>query len=208
MKKCYKTILIFLVVIMLLSSSVILFACNSEDDEDVARAIYYYGIEYPEDSDIAIVYVTFSQTDTLIEGVEGIWHSDGYNDGSFYKVSVSTITYDESAIFSAMKKLVPQEDLVHDGVEYKGLKVVMRYATIYKSIKSDATITKSGRNYVHTFDIREDGGEGGFTLTMRSARSAVWYGMLVGIACGVALIILVAHCLSKGGKWQKKKQEE
>lgn len=209
MKYCRKkTISILLVLVVLVLSCAMLFACNNQDDEDVTRAIYYYGIEYPEDSDVAVVYITFSQTDTMIEGIDGVWHSDVKNDGAFYQVSTSTITYDEGAIFSAVENFIPQEDLVHDDVEYKGLKVVLRYATIYKSIKSDGTLTKSGNNYVHTFDINEDGEEGGFTLTMRSARSAVWFGMLAGIAVGVALCIVGVHCLIKGGKWQKKTQNE
>lgn len=204
----FNKISILLVCVLLVLSSMIFVACNNEDDEDVARAIYYYGIEYPEDSDIAIVYVTFSKTDTLIEGIEGVWHSELVNDGAFYKVSTSYVTYDESAIFSAVENFIPQEDLVHDDVEYKGLKVVLRYATIYKSIKSDVTPTISGRDYVHNFDINQDGGEGGFTLTMRSARADVWYGMLIGIAVGVALCIVGVHFLIKGGKWQKKTQNE
>lgn len=187
--------------------SAMLCACNEQKDESVSRELYFYGIEYPEDSDVAIVYVTFSKTEQMLEGVQGEWHSTTYNDGTFYKVSVSTITYDQSAIFSAASALVPQEDLVHNDVEYKGLKVVLRYDTIYKSIKSDVSPTRVAGKYVHNFDVAEDEIDGGFTLTMRSARSESWYGVLIASAMGVVLVIVVIRLLSKGEKWQKKKKE-
>lgn len=208
MKRICKTTSILLTCIVVVLSCIMLFACNAQEGEDSVREIYYYGMEYPEDSEIAIVYVTFSKTDTLIEGVEGVWHSELKNDGAFYQVSTSTVSYNDGAIFSAVENFIPQENLIHDGIEYKGLKVVLRYATIYKSIKSDGNLTMSSGNYVHTFDIQEGGEDGGFTLTMRSARSAVWYGMLLGIAVGVALCIVGIRFLIKGGKWQKKTQNE
>lgn len=192
---------------MLALCGITLCACN-EQDSDTVRAIYFYGFEYPEEGEEAIAYVTFSKTDTVLEGVEGVWHSELVNDGAFYKTSINVIEYDESAIFCAVKKLIPQEGLIHDGVEYKGLKVVLRYDTIYKSIKSDASPTRAGRYYVHRFDVSEANESGGFTLTMRSARAEVWYGMLAGIAVGVAAIAIGVHFLIKGGKWQRKKQDE
>lgn len=120
----------------------------------------------------------------------------------------TTISLNPSSIFSAVKASVPQEDLVSDGVEYNRLKVVLRYDTIYKSIKSDGEITRAGRTYTHVFALDESLENDVITLKMRSPNSANWYATLVCCALAIVLIALVATLSVKGAKWQKTKTKE
>ena len=157
---------------------------------------------------VAIIYVTFSKTDRKLDGCSAVWHSEKRKDGAFYNVSETTVTLAPDSIFSAVKESVPQEDLVYNDVEYNRLKVVLRYDTIYKSIKSDGEITRAGRTYTHVFALDESLENDVITLKMRSPNSANWYATLVCCALAIVLIALVATLSVKGAKWQKTKTKE
>lgn len=225
-----KKITLFLLAFALISMSAFcLVACNKHEDKkgDVVRDLYVYTIAFEDagatdeessakaqaDADsttdkTAIVYLTFSKTDRKIEGASAVWHSDKRKDGEFYFVTTSTISFNPESIFCAVKESIPQEDLVKDEVEYNRLKVVLRYDTIYKSIRSDGEITRNGRTYTHLFAIDESKNSEILTLEMRSANSANWYAVLVAAALGVVLIAIVATLAVKGAKWQKTKTKE
>lgn len=232
MKSIKKITLIILALALTLISAFSLFACNKEDNEDVVRDLYIYDIEFEEDetpqspsgeaviSDdssesngdssekVAIIYVTFSKTDRKLEGCGAVWHSEKRKDGAFYNVSETTVTLAPESIFSALKECVPQEDLVHNDVEYNRLKVVLRYDTIYKSIKSNGEITRAGRKYVHKYALDQSLESDVFTLEMRTQNAASWYGTLLGCALLVALAAIGVTLALKGVKWQKTKTKE
>lgn len=228
MNRIKKITLILLVVALAVASALSLCACNeqADDDGDVVRNLYIYTIKFSGDEEnsdapsdgtsafdeqthrVATVYVGFSKTDRQVEGASAVWHSDRRKDGEFYFVTETTISLNPSAIFSAVKASVPQEDLVSDGVEYNRLKVVLRYDTIYKSIKSDGEITRAGRTYTHVFALDESLENDVITLKMRSPNSANWYATLVCCALAIVLIALVATLSVKGAKWQKTKTKE
>lgn len=157
---------------------------------------------------VAIVYVTFSKTDKKLEGCSAVWHSEKRKDGAFYNVSENTVTLAPDSIFSAVKECIPQEDLVHNDVPYNRLKVVLRYDTIYKSIKSNGEITREGRKYVHKYALDQSLGSDVFTLEMRTQNAASWYGTLLGCALAVALVAIGVTFALKGVKWQKTKTKE
>ena len=157
---------------------------------------------------VAIIYVTFSKTDRKLDGCSAAWHSEKRKDGAFYNVSETTVTIAPDSIFSAVKESVPQEDLVYNDVEYNRLKVVLRYDTIYKSIKSDGEITRAGRTYTHVFALDKSLENDVITLKMRSPNSANWYATLVCCALAIVLIAIVATLSVKGAKWQKTKTKE
>jgi len=157
---------------------------------------------------VAIIYVTFSKTDRKLEGCGAVWHSEKRKDGAFYNVSETTVTLAPDSIFSAVKESVPQEDLVHNDVEYNRLKVVLRYDTIYKSIKSNGEITREGRKYVHKYALDQSLESDVFTLEMRTQNAASWYETLLGCAVAVALVAIGVTFALKGVKWQKTKTKE
>lgn len=157
---------------------------------------------------VATVYVTFSKTDRKLEGCSAVWHSEKRKDGAFYNVSETTVTLAPDSIFSAVKESVPQEDLVYNDVEYNRLKVVLRYDTIYKSIKSNGEITREGQKYVHKYALEKSLESDVFTLEMRTQNAASWYGTLLGCALAVALVAIGVTFALKGVKWQKTKTKE
>lgn len=157
---------------------------------------------------VAIIYVTFSETDRKLDGCSAVWHSEKRKDGAFYNVTETTVTLAPDSIFSAVKESVPQEDLVHNDVEYNRLKVVLRYDTIYKSIKSNGEITREGQKYVHKYALEKSLESDVFTLEMRTQNAASWYGTLLGCALAVALVAIGVTFALKGVKWQKTKTKE
>lgn len=177
MNRIKKITLFLLVFTLVFASAFFLVACNEqqEDEGDITRDLYVYAIAFEDagateeessakvqaDADssadkTAIVYLTFSKTDRKIEGANALWHSEKRKDGEFYFVTTIKISLSPESIFSAVKESIPQEDLVKDEVEYNRLKVVLRYDTIYKSIKSNGEITHSGRIYTHAFALDEN----------------------------------------------------
>lgn len=165
------------------------------------------GGEQPSER-VATVYVTFSKTDRKLEGCGAVWHSEKRKDGAFYNVTETTVTLAPDSIFSAVKESVPQEDLVYNDVEYNRLKVVLRYDTIYKSIKSNGEITREGQKYVHKYTLEKSLESDVFTLEMRTQNAASWYGTLLGCALAVALVAIGVTFALKGVKWQKTKTKE
>lgn len=229
MNRIKKITLFLLVFTLVFASAFFLVACNEqqEDEGDITRDLYVYAIAFEDageteeessakvqaDADssadkTAIVYLTFSKTDRKIEGANALWHSEKRKDGEFYFVTTIKISLSPESIFSAVKESIPQEDLVKDEVEYNRLKVVLRYDTIYKSIKSNGEITRSGRIYTHAFALDENLQNDVFTLEMRSANSANWYAVLAACVFGVVLISIIATLAVKGAKWQKTKTKE
>lgn len=164
--------------------------------------------DLPVSDKVATVYLTFADTGKKVEGASVVWRSQRRKDGEFYFVSKTSISSNPQSIFSAVRASIPQEDLVHNDVRYNRLKVVLRYDTIYKSIKSDGEVTRKGRTYTHIFALDESLDNEVFTLEMRSPNSANWYATLVGCALIVVLIAIVATLSVKGAKWQKTKTKE
>lgn len=184
---------------------------NADSIETSAKnsAFSQEGIDgLPVSDKVATVYLTFSDTGKKVEGASVVWRSQRRKDGEFYFVSTTSISSNPQSIFSAVRASIPQEDLVHNDVRYNRLKVVLRYDTIYKSIKSDGEVTRKGRTYTHIFALDENLDDEIFTLEMRSPNSANWYATLVGCALIVVLIAIVATLSVKGAKWQKTKTKE
>lgn len=180
---------------------------SDDSSENIGESGEENGGEQPSEK-VATVYVTFSKTDRKLEGCGAVWHSEKRKDGAFYNVSETTVTLAPDSIFSAVKESVPQEDLVHNDVEYNRLKVVLRYDTIYKSIKSNGEITREGRKYVHKYALEKSLESDVFTLEMRAQNAASWYGTLLGCALAVALVAIGVTFALKGVKWQKTKTKE
>ena len=135
-----------LVALTLIVLCVILCACSQTEESDVVeRKIYLTGgiVFTSVEDDTAYVHVSFSGDGECVG--TATWSSEIQNVDLWYKQSTSTVTFDPSRIFSAVKEAVPQEDLKNEDHIYNRLKVVLLYDTIYKSIKSDGQITNYPR---------------------------------------------------------------
>ena len=185
-------------------------ACNApepEDESEVVRDLYLKSIVFSDD-ETAIVYLSFAQNEDKIDGAQVLWTSEDASNGIWYKTSKTHIVADSARIFSAVKDAIPQESLINDGVQYNRLKVVIRYDTIYKSIKSDGEVESVNRVYSHFFTLDESSENQVFTLTLKSANSANWYSALIAAAIIVAAAICALFLIVKGKLWQKKTTRE
>lgn len=202
--------LVVAIVLTIALCTVFLTACNnsSDDEGEVQRDLYLSGISFSEDGQTAYAYLTFAQTDEKVPDVTTVWTSKEIEKSSFYSTSQTYIAVESARIFSAVQSIVPQDRLIYDGVQYNRLKVVIRYDTIYKSIKSDGEVSSSDRTYTHLFELDETAESQTFTLTLKSANAAGWYGTLLGCVLGVGLIVLIVYFVVKGRVWQKKKTRE
>lgn len=207
-----RIISVLLVAIILATASGMLFACDekSEENAPIERSIYVYKIDLPEQSDVANVYVSFSKGELgqKIDGVSAKWESESYKINVWYNGSNSYFTLNPDSIFSALREQLPQESLIKDDVVYNRLKVIFRYDTIYKSIKSDGEVSRNGRTYTHTFELDEASKEVTYKLSVRSANSASWYSVLIASALMVAIIGTIVYLSIKSEVWQKKKRKE
>lgn len=186
-------------------------ACNKaepEDESEIQRDLYLSSIAFSPDTEEAIVYLTFANTDEKIDGASVDWKSGDPTSDVWYKTSKTYIVAPSARIFSVVQSAIPQERLVNDGVQYNRLKVIIRYDTIYKSIKSDGETTASNRVYSHYFALDESSESQTFTLTLKSANSANWYGILIALAIVAAVVACAAFLLAKGKLWRKKKTRE
>ena len=185
-------------------------ACNApepEDESEVVRDLYLKSIVFSDD-ETAIVYLSFAQNEDKIDGAQVLWTSDDASSGIWYKTSKTHIVADSARIFSAVKDAIPQESLINDGMQYNRLKVVIRYDTIYKSIKSDGEVESVNRVYSHFFTLDESSESQVFTLTLKSANSANWYSALIAAAIVVAAAMCTLFLIVKGKLWQKKTTRE
>lgn len=183
-------------------------ACNSQsqsNDEPIVRSLYIFHKDYDAANQTIVVTVAFSgDVNNKLDGADTVWTSESYDDGIWYKVSKTHISLSPSTIFSAVDAHITQEERFKDGLTYNSLKVVLRYDTIYKSIKSDATVLRAGKYYLHSFYLDESLNNDVKTLTLRTQNSASWYGVLIAsgvLFCGLCFGVFA---ITKGRLWRKR----
>ncbi len=200
--------------IICLFCAISLTACNSglkkPAQEDREYFLYIGGYIYDDGNETvtAIVKMSTAQKDgaTNIDA-KATWRILNYADDIWYNKQNVKISLQSNAVFGEAKALAGDEVFEKDGKTYNVLKVALRYDTIYKHIKSDGEIVKSGRYYLHTFDIDEEEHTQTFELNFKSQNSASWYSVLISCCIALAVALIGATAAIKGGVWQKKKKE-
>ncbi len=206
-----RTMCLAVCLLCILSLLIALCGCAPKNDEGeksfVERNLYLQSTAFLEDGETIVVYVGFvGESKNVLEGVKVGWESSSGVYNTWYNQSNTLITLSPSTIFSAVNALIPQEERIFDGIEYSVLKVYLKYDTIYKSIKSDAqTIAKSGKYYVHLFDIASDVTAWSYNLQLKQQNSASWYSVLIASCIGVCAISVGIYLSIKGGLWRNKK---
>lgn len=187
-------------------------ACNSSADNestvDREYELHFAGLSYLPDDGIVCAVVTLSGDETDKLDTVLAWHSHSYGLNIWYNRQDVELTVNPSLLHADVLGRMSEEQWVHDDVEYNVLKVVLRYDTIYKSINSDAdSVVKSGRYYLHRFNIDEQSEAQTFAIWVKSQNTANWYTIL--IVCGIAFAAVLCGVvlLVKGGVWQKKKMK-
>jgi hypothetical protein len=185
-------------IILLLLVGLVAVGCNSTDTPPATYGVYVKSVTVEDD--VCTVRLSRSgKGESLQDSVIAVEEVGG----SFFDTYIYTVSFDGGATFSAVNHLLTQDVTILEGKEYSTLKIVYDYDTIYKSIKSDGEHSKSGRNYVHSFDVSNGPFEA--TLTRNIPRQSTWYAVLLGGAGAVIVAFVVAHLVR--GKYGRKTQE-
>ena len=180
------------VVLMCLFMLFSLAACDEKEEiSSAGYGLYLAGCTYNDETLTVTAHVSLSGTaEQRLDGLvaEGVRVFKG--EGLFYNRTIISVSLDVPAIYDAVNKRGVLERTVQgeDGGEnikkYQRLQVVMRYATIYKSIVTNGTRHPSGSGYVDILPL-EGEREQEFEISQRTQNSANWYTLLV--AAGIAL---------------------
>ena len=209
MKTKRKTVLISALLAVLVLATVFLFACNKPATSgDKEYGVYIRRTLYNPTEGVMTVYASLSSDERMtIENATANWHYVKSDYNAFYYRYDYTVSFSPKTLFSVIKDSLTQEQLIMDGVEYKVLKLVFEYATIYKSLESDGNVFVSDGQYVHDFPIDENEEEFATTLSIRTQNSATWYGLLVAAAVLVFGAVLGA-LLARRKKYATKERTE
>ena len=189
---------------------VLLCACNHSDAQkqvsETEKPLHQLGIAYDADTLTMCVIVSLSgkEDNKLDSNVK--WISTKYAPNSMYKCEDVDIVVDVPSLLEELENRLTQEQWMHEGVKYNALKIELRYDTIYKSIKSDANVTKSENRYIHKFKVDETLSEQTFSLQLTNQNSASWYTVLIVAVLVFGVIIVVIALALKGKLWQKKRK--
>ena len=158
MKTKRKTVLISALLAVLVLATVFLFACNKPATSgDKEYGVYIRRTLYNPTEGVMTVYASLSSDERMtIENATANWHYVKSDYNAFYYRYDYTVSFSPKTLFSVIKDSLTQEQLIMDGVEYKVLKLVFEYATIYKSLESDGNVFVSDGQYVHDFPIDEN----------------------------------------------------
>lgn len=208
-------------VILLMTIACLLCACN--DDAAVSNgadnpkySLYLQGFFYAEDGETFYAVVGMNRTTREVVVPENNDAPPVFVQRTSYFVAADGIWFDKgttvyglepSAIYSAVSAILTQEDAQYDGVTYNRLKVAFRYATIYKSIESEGILSRSGRQYLHTFYLDESSDYTEITFVRRAQNSATWYSVLASASVLFAAVAVGVCLAAKGTRWRKKKRK-
>ena len=202
-----QVLYIVTVMLMCLFCAIGFTACNGKEKESVVRereyTLYYGGIYFGDDG-VAYAFATMSgkEENKLVTTLK--WVSKTYEYNTWFKQEDVSMTVNSKALYADMDGFLTQEQRTHDGVYYDDLKVVVRYDTIYKSIRSDAEIVKVGKNYTHRFKTDKTLEAQEFNLAMKTQNTANWYTMLIASVIIFGVALTGAALAIKGKLWQKK----
>ncbi len=185
------------VAIIILACLISLAACNDISNESGERE---YGLKIAalrfDESGVCYVYVGLSSD---LEGslAKATYSSRVIDDGMWMKKQLLEVKLNESETNLRVQEALSEEQLTHNGVKYDKIKVVFRYDTVYKSVKSEAPVLRSGRYYMHCFELG-NGGDVAIRLERSAANSANWYVMLA--ICGLVIMMILTFISLRGRK--------
>ena len=186
-------------------------ACGSKEKEiksySRTKSLYFGSVAYLQDEGALQVFVTMSGNEENKLATTLLWESQKYAQNTFFNCEDIEMSFDASALYDEVAAKLTPDDYLHDGVEYNLLKVVLRYDTIYKSIKSDARILRQGKYYLHCFDVYKEANGQIESLKMKTQNSASWYTLLIACVIVFAVLLIAIYLAIKGKLWQKKMKE-
>lgn len=178
---------------------------NGTVTTDTPHDLYVKTIEYDGQETMTVI-IGFSGEDEKKLTSTSNWHNVRRN-GDLKIYQDVEITLNPSDIFKEVSNALTDEDFENDGVEYKRLKIALRYDTMYKSIKTNGEVTKVKNVYRHVFQLDETSQNEMPKLSLYNYNSATWYTLLI---CGVVLAAVIVVCLIAAlrGKYGKRQQKQ
>ena len=194
-RNCKKRVLAALFAALILAFCIFaLVACNadessSQEEDKVTYKLHLLGYSYDEETSTVTAVLSFAGgEDSEIDFAPIEASRASYQKNLWYNGVYIQAPLDPNSIFCAVRDGMPQEAWSHDEATFENLKVALRYDTIYKSIKTNGVVARSGRYYLHTFMLEEGVDSATFIISQTTQNSATWYSAL--IACGILLVAL------------------
>ena len=204
MKRGYRIVCIILVLMVLLSISFLCYACSSSE-EDTKYYIYVKNYVYDEDTNTVTAVLGFTTESDKEISSEAVFDSSSTQDNVFYYKQTTYISFSTSIFYLKVDEIFTDDIKYHNDVLYNNTKFRVDYVTSLKSIKSDGKVTRSGKDYIHSYDATN--GNMNITLTRRYANQASWYGVLIGCSvAGLTIGLVIALCVKK--KKDKVREQE
>lgn len=204
-----RTLTYVLVCLTILFATLVLSACdekiNGTVTTDTPHDLYIKTIGYDGQETMTVIIGFNGEDEKKLESTSN-WHNVRRN-GVLKIYQDVEITLNPSEIYDEVKSKLTDEDYKFDGVEYKRLKIALRYDTMYKSIKTNGEVSKVKNVYRHVFQLDETSQNEMPKLSLYNYNSATWYTLLI---CGVVLAAVIAVCLIAAlrGKYGKRQQKQ
>ncbi|MEG2450935.1 MAG: hypothetical protein RSB09_04280 [Clostridia bacterium] len=165
-------------------------ACNKTEEVALKdNSLYLFDLEYDKETLTIFAQVkSVGDEKSKIAGVELAYTSQSEAKNIWYNHSTTEYILNPKALYSAVDKMIPQDDRTKDDVLYTSLKVVFRYDTIYTSVESNGDVVKNGRYYRHRLLLDKEATEQKFVAERDVQNSANWYSTL--ICAGIFVLVL------------------
>lgn len=198
-----------IILLICLFCATALCACNdgkyNKKIKESERALYLGRIVYNTDLTMT-VNVSLKGDEAQKLNSKLTWISTTYNVNVLFKREDVDIIVNSSELYNEINGRLTEDVRIHEGVEYSGLKLVLNYDTIYKSISSNARISKISGRYYHYFDLDESLDGQQFWLSAKTQISANWYTILIASVLALAVVAVAVALAIRGKLWQMKKK--
>lgn len=177
-------------------------ACDGKDEEKVStteKSLYLADVAFSDEGDLCVATLAFGGEESKKLDSVLIWKSTVKKDGAMYTSEDVEMSVGSQSLYAEVS-----DRIFGDGAsENCVLKAVLEYGTIYKSIKSDATVIKSDGRYLHRFAIDQSLDTQTFALHLKNPNSAGWYSVLIASVLGFgAVVALTVYLVRRKRKIQ------
>ena len=157
-----------------------------------------YAMDKPEEGEVRAYFTTAQVAQRYAAGPCDI---SVYvtEEGAFYYRSHYDVTFDSGEAARAALSAAPEEW----GVTEDNLKIVFVYATIYRTLDSNAERSEADGRYLHVLTATPEDGEVVFAAEVRGAEYESWYALLVGVAAAIIVVAAVLYVAARRAKCRK-----
>lgn len=166
--------------------------------EEEGSFVYLYAMDKTEEGEVR-AYFTTAQVEQAYAAVPCDISVYVTEEGAFYYRSHYDVTFDSGEAARAALSAAPEEW----GVTEDNLKIVFVYATIYRTLDSNAEKSEADGRYLHVLTATPEDGEVVFAAGVRGAEYESWYALLVGVAAAIIVVAVVLYVAARRAKCRK-----